>query len=99
MSIKIFCPDNDQYKAARSGTVYVRLDRGVLRGTGADRLDLLHRLSTNATRDLKPGEETSTILTSDKGRIVEVLRVLAFEEHILLLLLDSNTERVRAFLD
>ncbi len=99
MAIQTFCPDNHQYRSARSGTAYIRLDRGVLRATGADRLDLLHRLSTNATRDLKPGEETSTILTSDKGRIVEVLRVLAFEDHILLLLFGSDTGRARTFLD
>ena len=73
--MKIFNPDPDNYSAARAGTVYIRFDRGVLRGAGADRLDLLHRLSTNATRDLAPGDETTTILTSDKGRVVEVLVV------------------------
>jgi folate-binding protein YgfZ len=97
--MKIFRPDPDQYQAARAGTVYVRLERGVLRGVGADRLDLLHRLSTNATRDLAPGDETSTILTSDKGRVVEVLRVIAFDDHILMILAGSDTNGVRAWLD
>ncbi|MBS1914518.1 MAG: aminomethyltransferase family protein [Bacteroidetes bacterium] len=92
-------PDTDAYAAALRGTVFTRFERGVVRATGADRLDLLHRLSTNATRDLAPGEETTTILTSDKGRVVEVVRVLAFDDHLLLLLSGTATEQVRAWLD
>lgn len=97
--MKIFSPDPASYTAARTGTIYIRFNRGILRGTGADRLDLLHRLSTNATRDLAPGDETTTILTSDKGRVVEVLRVLAFDDHILMVLAGTDTEGVRAWLD
>lgn len=97
--MNIFQPDSEQYTAALGGTVYVRLSRGIVRGTGADRLDLLHRLSTNATRDLKPGDETTTILTSDKGRVIEVVRVIALEDHLLMLLSGTDTGRVRAWLD
>ncbi|MEP7220042.1 MAG: glycine cleavage T C-terminal barrel domain-containing protein [Bacteroidota bacterium] len=97
--MKIFNPDPEQYLAAFAGTVFVRLSRGVIRGGGADRLDLLHRLSTNATRELAPGDETTTILTSDKGRIVEVLRVVAADDHILMITSGSDTEPVRTWLD
>jgi folate-binding protein YgfZ len=97
--MKIFNPDRQLYQKARTGTIVVPFQRGVLRATGADRLDLLHRLSTNATRDLQAGQETSTILTSDKGRIVEVVRVLAFDQHLLLVLNDAEAERARLFLD
>jgi folate-binding protein YgfZ len=99
MAMKIFNPDRQLYREARTGTVFVRLERGLLKATGADRLDLLHRLSTNATRDLAAGQETSTILTSDKGRVVEVVRVIVFEDHVLLLLANSDVEPARAFLD
>lgn len=92
-------PDPEQYAAALGGTVYIRFNRGVIRGTGADRLDLLHRLSTNATRDLAAGEETTTILTSDKGRVIEVVRVIALDDHILMLLSGGDTEQVRAWLE
>jgi tRNA-modifying protein YgfZ len=97
--MKIFNPDRQLYQKARAGTIVVPFQRGVLRATGADRLDLLHRLSTNATRDLKPGQETSTILTSDKGRIVEVVRVLAFDQQVLMVLNDVGAERARSYLD
>lgn len=92
-------PDSAAYEAAKQGTIFINLDRGVLLGTGADRLDLLHRISTNATRDLKPGEEASTILTSDKGRIVEILRVYALPENVLMVMLGRDVAAVRAWLD
>jgi len=97
--MNIYQPDPEQYRKALEGTAYVRLRRGAIRGNGADRLDLLHRLSTNAISDLKPGEETSTILTSDKGRVIEVLRVIAFEDHVLMLTAGTDVESVRAWLD
>ncbi len=92
-------PDSAMYTAAHGGTVFTRFGRGVIHGAGADRLDLLHRLSTNATRELGAGNETTTILTSDKGRVVEVVRLLALEDHVLLLLSGNDVERVRAWLD
>lgn len=93
-------PNSEQYSAARNGTVFVRFQqRGIIRGTGSDRLDLLHRLSTNAVGQLGPGEEATTILSSDKGRIVEVPRVLAFADHLLMILVGDDVAGVRAWLD
>lgn len=97
--MNMFHPDPELYAAAHAGTVYYQHRRSVVRGDGADRLDLLHRLSTNATRELPPFGETTTILTSDKGRVVEVVRVLAFDDHVLLLLAGTDAEGVRAWLD
>jgi len=97
--MNIFNPDPEQYAAAQGATIYTRMNRGVLRGNGADRLDLLHRLSTNATRELAPGSETTTILTSDKGRIVEMLRVIAADDHITMVLSGNDTAGVLAWLD
>lgn len=52
-----------------------RSDLARLRATGPDFLDLLHRLSTADLRGLAPGEGRPTVLTSNKGRIVERLLV------------------------
>ena len=92
-------PQPELYTAARTGTVFVQLERGVISARGNDRLDLLHRLSTNATLQLQPLEETTTILTSDKGRIVEVVRVLALEDSILMILMGAEVGPTIAWLD
>ncbi len=77
---------SDGYRAARE-TVAL-LDRsavGRLRINGRDALDLLDRLSTNHLRDLTPGHGLHTVLTTNKGRVVDLLFVLAGEAHLLVL--------------
>lgn len=92
-------PVLSEYTAAHESTILVRFDRGVLRVRGNDRLDLINRLSTNTTIDLNPGSETTTILTSEKGRIREILRLLAFEDHLLVLLDGADASGVQAWFD
>jgi aminomethyltransferase len=82
------------------GTVYYkRQDIGCLLATGRDRLDLLHRLSTNDLLSLTPGTGTITVLTSDKGRIVDLLTVYCFADHLLLLCSSGNQDTVLRYLD
>lgn len=92
-------PDPQLYAAAAAGTGYIQHHRGILHASGADRLDLLHRLSTNTLTDLKPGEERTTVLTTEKGRIVDLVRVVVAEDGILMVLAGSEGDRVRRWLD
>jgi folate-binding protein YgfZ len=57
----------------------------LLRLQGAESLDLLQRISTNDLRGLRPGEARSTVFTTEKGRIVDFVRVLAAEDGALLI--------------
>lgn len=95
----IYQPDPERFASATLHTVCYRHKRGVLHGSGADRLDLLHRLSTNALIDLKPGQERSTVLTTEKGRIIDLVRVLVVDDGILMVLAGEEGERVRLWLD
>ena len=58
-----------------SCALFDRSDLGRLLGTGPDLLDLIHRLSTGDVRDLAHGKGRSTVLTTPKGRIVDLLFV------------------------
>ncbi|MBN2471742.1 MAG: folate-binding protein YgfZ [Anaerolineae bacterium] len=65
-----------EYAAAHSGAVLVdRSDEGRIMLADADRLAILHRMSTNAVDGLAPGEGRATVLTSPIGRIID--RVVA----------------------
>lgn len=44
--------------------------------SGRESLDLLQRISTNDLSPVKAGEKVQTILTNDKGRIVDVVSVI-----------------------
>lgn len=66
-----------QYTALTVGVALVdRSDMGRLLLVGEDALDLLQRLSTNDLKSLQPGTGVATILTSNKGRIVDLLVVI-----------------------
>ena len=61
------------HAAKRAAAVADVSDRGLLRMVGEDALDLLHRLSTQDLHVLQPGEGAATVLTTSKGRILDVL--------------------------
>lgn len=60
-------------------------NRAIVSLRGADAQDLLHRISTNDLSKLQVGEVVSTILTNERGRMVDVLSVAKVGEHDLLL--------------
>ena len=74
-----------EYQAATTGAALHDVSYlGRLQATGADGLDLLNRLSTNKVIDLEPGQGAPTVLTTDRGRILDVIGVINRGDHILL---------------
>jgi tRNA-modifying protein YgfZ len=66
------------YTAAYKTAAYTPLaGYGWLRLAGRDRLDLLHRLSTNDLKKLAAGAGQATVLTSATGRVMALLTVYA----------------------
>ena len=72
---------------------------GRIRATGEDTLDLLHRLSTNAVVSLQPGRGAPTVLTTDRGRILDLIIVVNLEDHVLLLTSPQTREAVVEWID
>src|SRR5437868_5545984 len=67
----------DEFAAAHHGTVVIRRSHeGRVRAVGRDRLDLLHRMSTNDLATLAVGEARPTVLTTPIARMVDQLWVL-----------------------
>ena len=84
-----------------AGALYVHHDTssGCLKATGDDALDLLNRLSTNKVDHLQPGHWAPTVLTSDRGRIVDLLTVIHAGDHIYLLTSPGQQQPVIEWLD
>ncbi|MCC7360234.1 MAG: folate-binding protein YgfZ [Anaerolineales bacterium] len=88
-----------EYTAARRGTVAVwRNHVGRVRAVGRDRLDLLHRMSTNDLTGMAVGEARTTVLTSAIARMVDVLWVLNRAETALYLTGAGRAPVVRRWL-
>lgn len=89
-----------EYRAATEGAAlhdasYV----GRLKAVGRDALDLLNRMSTNRVLSLQPGEGVPTILTTDRGRILDLIGVINTGEYILLITSPGNQRTVIEWLD
>lgn len=88
-----------EYAAAHTSAVVIpRPQVGRVRALDRDRLDLLHRLSTNALNDLPVGEARATVLTTPLARIVDVLWVLNRGETALLITGVGRATTVRRWL-
>ena len=87
------------YDAAHSGCVLIdRSDVARLWVTGRDRLDLLHRMSTNDLMNMQQNEGRATVLTTAVGRIVDVLVTLHLGKQVLLLGSPGKAIEVRDWL-
>ena len=90
----------EEYQAATEGVALVdRSSVGRLKATGKDALDLIDRLSTNKLAELAPGEAMPTVLTSNKGRIIDYFLVASLKDYLLLLTAPQNRQKVADWID
>ncbi len=90
----------NQYRALTSGVAVLdRSDAGRLLLTGDDALDLLNRLSTNELATLEVGAGAATVLTTNKGRIVDLLHVHRSEDRLVVFTSPENQQRVAEWID
>jgi aminomethyltransferase len=93
----------EAYKKAHGALALVDASAltGRIRATGTDVLDLLHRMSTNDLTPLfgKPGKGAQTILTTEKGRIVDLITVIATSDGALLVVSKDHEQKVIQWLD
>jgi folate-binding protein YgfZ len=85
-----------EYLAAK-GTVAImdRSHHGRLRVSGEKRFDLLNRLTSNDLTAIAPGQGARTAMLTDKGRIIDDLRLYARDDYYYLLTSPGNAETVK----
>lgn len=75
-----------EYHAALSGAVIMdRSHEARLEITGKDRLEVMHRISTNDLHNMRPGEGRATIFTNPNARILDRVTVYNFEDRAIVL--------------
>lgn len=78
---------------------YYRLPQDYLKFTGKDKLDLIHRLSTNDVNSMDKYHIIKTILTTDKGRFVDLLTLFNFGDFIFASSSKDTANKVLGHLD
>ena len=89
-----------EYLAAK-GTVAVmdRSNHGRLRLSGGKRFDLLNRLTTNDLTAIGPGQGARTAMLTDKGRIIDDLRLYARDGSYHLLTSPGSPETIKTIIE
>ncbi len=89
-----------EYEASIQSSALADLSHfGKLLVRGKDRVDLLHRLSTNDLTGLGDGDIRSTLLLTDKGRLIDLLEVWAIEDTLLLRVSAGAADVVKRWID
>ncbi len=90
---------SEAYERAFSDAVMIAHPApGLLNLTGADRVDLLNRISTNALLDFKPGELRRTILTNALARIVDLITLLCRADDLVVMTSPGRGMDVRSWI-
>ena len=91
--------DPQVYQAAQETAVLVdRSELGMLLLSGETRLDLIHRMSTQAVNGLQSGEGAATVLTTNIGRIIDRLILYATSGMVYALTSENNSDHIARYL-
>jgi folate-binding protein YgfZ len=78
---------------------YRKIPLNFLKFDGSDRLDLINRLSTNKVDNLAKLKGAKTVLTSDKGRFIDLLTLYNFGDFVFSACSLNNSSAVITHLD
>ena len=92
-------PEAEYHAASRGVAIADRSFVGRLRARGADSLDLLNRLTANLTDPMLLASGVATVLTSPKGRVVDLLTVYVRKDHQHVVTSPGNQQAVLAWLE
>ncbi|MBE0644983.1 MAG: hypothetical protein IH600_12945 [Bacteroidetes bacterium] len=96
----IYSDVNSEMKATTAGAfVCNETDRGLVRMDGKDARDLLHRLSTARIDNLQEGQLRETLLTNEKGRVIDALIAVRGTGALRLLTSAGRADAVIAWLE
>jgi aminomethyltransferase len=88
-----------EYAAAQTGSVMIDASaRGRLKFTGKNRIDFLHRMSTNDLLPLQAGQGAGTVFTTPIARIIDRTVAYMRDDDVLMLTSRGNQLRVRQWL-
>jgi len=89
-----------EYQAARTAVALAdRSSFGRLRAFGAKRLDLLHRLITQDVRSLSPGQGARAAMLTDKGRLMDELRLYVREDHVVIVTSPGQSSAIKGHIE
>jgi folate-binding protein YgfZ len=90
---------NEYQALSKSAAILNFANSGILKFYGNDSLDLLNRLSTNNLDDLQVNQGVKTVITSNKGKFLDILKVFRFEDSLVVFTSLNNEINVMKHID
>ncbi len=90
---------NERKLAQETVGIADRSHLGRIIARGSDTLDLLNRLTTNLVDPLPVGKGESTVITTGKGRILDWITMLHYNDDVLLITSPERREAVAEWID
>lgn len=81
------------------GNKFFIKNTGLINSSGKDLIDFINRMSTNDFKKLPAGEFRKSVLTTDKGRIIDLINILNFEENTLIITSNDFQDKIITHLD
>lgn len=66
---------------------------------GNDAIDFLHRITTNDLKNLQKNESIKTVVTSEKGRILDSVNLINYKSKILIVGTPENSTKVKSWIN
>src|SRR5260221_11782436 len=99
MSLQATSSLEREYNVLRTSAGFLDRRAGFLTLHGSESIDLLNRLSTNDLRNLGEFQVRPTILTSEKGRMIDLVLTLNLGDRILVIAGERNGGVVKSWLE
>lgn len=81
----IYSSTKEEYSSLKYGVALRNISHyGILKLSGNDTLDFLHRISTNAVKNLDNLQNIGTLFINEKGRFIDRTTLLRFDNDVLL---------------
>jgi folate-binding protein YgfZ len=71
---------------------------GIIELKGKDVLGFLHRITTNSVQNLPKAHTTTTMFTTDKGRIIGIGKLINFEDYQIMICGRANKARIMSWI-
>jgi len=89
----------EAYRAAHESAVVVDHSAlGLIELQGQSRLELIHRISTQAVKELQEWQGAATVLTTDIGRIIDRVVLYASDDRVLVLTGEGHVDALIQYL-
>ena len=98
--VKNFSSVNEELNSLNDGVGMRDISNsGIFELKGNDVLDFLQRITTNSVKTLEKEKVVETIITSEKGRVIDNVKLLNFVEYQLMITNPANKAKVKSWIE